>query len=119
MNDDPGEAGPGSNGSTAEDWITIWESECRALADDREMREACVAVAGFWALLAREAAAWLDPPPSGDVTSGGISGTRAQARTAAAAAAPDAGDAALAELAGRVAELERRLAASFRGDAGG
>jgi len=120
MIDDLAGARPEPDRSIAEDWITIWESECRALSGDRETGEAIAAATAFWAAMAREVAAWTEPwPPSADARPGGVSRARAATRPASAAVAPDAGGAALAELAGRVAELERRLDAATSGGTGG
>lgn len=101
----------------AEDWITIWESELAGLACDVEMREAWQAAIGSWASRARVAVAWQALVPPGDAAAG-PAGAGAQAGSTTFAAAPDAGLATGADLAQRVAELERRLAA-LAGHAGG
>ena len=91
----------------AEDWITIWQSEMTAVAQDRELVEGLTLLVDRWAQAARVTAAFL-PGPSD--ASGGRAGARAQAGPPAADAAPDARDAAIRGLAERVAELERILA---------
>ena len=89
-----------------EDWISIWESELAALATDREGRERWKSLVSQWAVQARAAAAWMD---GFDASPGRPAGPGAQAGTAPAAASPDPRDDAIAQLARRVEELERRL----------
>jgi len=103
----------------ARDWITLWQSELTAAAADREVQEAWQTLAGIWASVA---GAMLQHLPRGvpDGTSAGprpagSAGAAASARPAPAAAAPDARDAEIERLAGRVADLERRLADLERG----
>lgn len=108
---------PSDGGTLAADWITIWQSEWAAAGVDREVQEA-------WLRLAAQAGA----PPSqaaGDAAPGPARPAPA-ARASAAADAPDARDAGsaslrdavIADLLDRVAELERRAAASAADPAG-
>ncbi len=89
-----------------EDWISIWESELAALAADREGQELWRSMVSQWAEQARAAAAWIDAV---DFIPGRPSGSGAQEGTAPAAAAPDPRGDAIAQLARRVEELERRV----------
>jgi len=94
----------------ARDWITLWQSELTAAAADREVQETWQTLAALWAGVA---GAMLQGLPRGTADeAGGFPGARpfAAPRPAPAAAAPDARDAEIERLAGRVAELERRLA---------
>jgi hypothetical protein len=92
------------------DWATIWQSECAAMAQDREITESLANAAQLWSIMAGamgEAAV----QGGGD---GRQAGTGTSPGAAAAAAAPDAGGDAtgsleVARLEARVAELERRL----------
>ena len=89
-----------------EDWISIWESELAALAMDREGRELWRTCVSQWATRAREAAAWMD---AFDPNKGRPPGAGTQAGTEATPSASDPRDEAIAKLARRVEELERRL----------
>jgi hypothetical protein len=91
----------------ARDWITIWQSEMKAAASDRELLEGFRTLVDHWAQAAQAAAAFL---PGGDDAKRGGAGAGQPAGAAAAAAAPDARDAAIERLAERVAELERVIA---------
>jgi uncharacterized protein YceH (UPF0502 family) len=91
------------------DWITIWQSELSALASDQELQETWVRLVTQWAQFAERAAHML-PPGLHDGTPGRTS-PKPSARPAAAVAASGPRDAAIEQLAERVAELERRLAA--------
>jgi hypothetical protein len=97
----------------ARDWITLWQSELTAAAADREVQETWQTLAGLWAGVAAAMLAGL-PRGAGDGAArtprASRAGAAAPARPAPAAAAPDARDAEIDRLAGRVAELERRLA---------
>ncbi len=100
------------------DWAEIWQSEWRAMAADRELAEAAVTFAARWGegLAAAAALATLFTPAR--------DGSAGRAGPGPAAGAPPAmapfddgaatrqrlAEARIAELAGRVAELERRLA---------
>jgi hypothetical protein len=106
----------------ARDWITLWQSELAAAAQDREVQEAWAALLAVWAGSAEAmlafAAAVMPPGAAPDDAR-----THDAARAAAAAAASDARDDEIGRLAGRIAELERRLAELERvnsdpGDAG-
>ncbi|HQT61439.1 MULTISPECIES: hypothetical protein [unclassified Acidiphilium] len=96
----------------ARDWITLWQSELAAMAQDREWREAWTGLMTIWAgaataaIGAAEAMSRHEPPrrPRPDGT----------ARPAPPAAAPDAGGDAVERLHRRIAELEARLAALER-----
>ena len=83
----------------AHDWITICRSELAALATDREAQETWRTLLTLWAGAAK---AMLAAMPRGVRE-------RANGRAGAAAAAPDARDAEIDWLGGRLAELERRL----------
>jgi len=90
----------------SEDWSTIWQSELNALAQDPEPMEAWAAAAALWAAWWQAGAAFLPPvflqhEPAGPPQ---------PARTAAPMAASDNGATDGARLAGRVAELEQRIA---------
>jgi hypothetical protein len=103
----------------ARDWITLWQSELTAAAADREWQESWQTLAGLWAGVAGAMLQQLprglpDVRPAGAAPPGGA-GAAAPARPAPAAAASDARDAEIERLAGRVAELERRLADIERG----
>ncbi len=91
---------------TARDWVTIWQSELAALADDSETLETWQGLVDAWSRMA-EAMIAATPEPGSDYR---IPGPAAPAGAAPAAAAPDPRAAELARLAGRVAELEWRLA---------
>ena len=95
-----------SDARFAGDGVAIWQSEFTALAADRETQEAWARWVTAWAAAAEAAAALL---PVGHDGVGGARST-APAGAAAAVAAPDARDAAIERLAGRVAELERIIA---------
>lgn len=107
MTDRERETGAGAPPDFAEgfarDWITLWQSELAALSSDREVAESLARVGRFWAERARawQGAAGHDPASG--------AGPAMPAGAAAAAAAPDILLAEFARLAGRVAELERRL----------
>ena len=102
------------------DWAEIWQSEWRAMAADRELAEAAAACATRWSegLEAAAALATLFTPardgPAGRPWPGPAAGTApavaASDAVAAAAAQQRVAEARISELAGRVAELERRLA---------
>ncbi|WP_287787983.1 hypothetical protein [Acidiphilium sp.] len=105
-------------GELARDWITLWQSELTALAQDREWREGWTGLMTLWAGAATaaigtaEALSRHDPPrrarPDG------------APRPASSPAAPDAGGDAVERLHRRIAELEARLAALERdGQSGG
>jgi len=91
----------------ARDWITIWQSEMKAAATDRELLEGFRTLVDQWAQAAQAAASLL---PGAHDAARGCAGAGAAAGAAAAAAAPDARDAAIERLAERVAELERLVA---------
>ena len=90
---------------TARDWVTIWQSEMAALAEDREALEMWRGAVDGWA---RMAETMIDAMPDAGLNDR-VSGSAAPAGAAPAPAAPDPRDAELARLAERVAELERRL----------
>jgi len=94
----------------ARDWVTIWQSELAALADDREAAQTWQRMVDGWARMAEAMIAAI-PEPSPARRDERVPGTAAPAGATAAAAAPHARDAELERLATRVAELERRLAA--------
>ena len=99
----------------ARDWVTIWQSELAALADDREAAQTWQRMVDGWARMAEAMIAATPEPspahPSPAHRDERVPGPAAPAGATAAAAAPDARDAELERLATRVAELERRLAA--------
>ena len=101
---------PKDNGAgwrdAARDWVTIWQSEMAALAEDREALETWGDMVDGWA---RMAEAMIDSMPDGG-SGDGLPRSPAPAGAAAPPVAPDPRDAELARLAERVAELERRLA---------
>ena len=93
----------------AQDWLTIWQSELAAAADDHEWREAYT-----WHInrcaqctAGTQAAALA---PSGFASPARPAQTPPSAGSAPVAAAPDARDAAIRQLAKRMEKLERRLA---------
>jgi hypothetical protein len=112
------ESAPPDLHALARDWITLWQSELTAAAADREVQETWQTLAGLWA---GAAAAMLHGLPRGAPDgrpappAPASPGAAAPARPAPAAAAPDARDAEIERLAGRIAELERRLADLERG----
>jgi len=113
------EGGEDSDGATlARDWITLWQSELRALAVDPETVRMCQTTAQTWANLAL----WLlnavpkAPARWPDVSAPRHAGPRPSSRTATGDVAPDACNDEIARLTRHVAELERRLADLERGD---
>ena len=102
--------------AVARDWITIWQSELSALATDREMQEAWVRLVALWAQAAERVANLLPAGASGDPPGRAV--PFAAPRATAPMAASDARDATIQQLAERVAELERRLAAPPAKDRG-
>jgi len=90
---------------TARDWVTIWQSELAALAEDREALETWQGMVDGWARMV-EAMVAAVPDGLGDDR---LPKPAAPAGAAPVAAAPDPRDAELVRLAERVAELERRL----------
>jgi uncharacterized protein YceH (UPF0502 family) len=95
------------------DWITIWQSELSALASDQELQDSWIRLVTQWAQFAARAAHML--PPGLHDSAPGRTGPQPPARTATALAPSDPRDAAIEQLARRVAELERRLAAHESG----
>jgi hypothetical protein len=91
----------------ARDWITICRSELAALTTDPEAQETWRTLLALWAGAAESMLAAI--PRRARDRADGRAGAATAARPAAAAAAPDAGDAEIEQLAGRLAELERRL----------
>jgi hypothetical protein len=98
----------------AQDWITLWQSELTAMAQDREAQETWQAML---ALLAGMAGAWLSGMPAGhgetrgnDERAGKRAGAEPAPRPEAAPAAPGPRDAEIERLARHVAALEARLA---------
>jgi hypothetical protein len=89
---------------SAQDWITIWQSELQALAVDREARETWLRWIATWAEAARAGADFL--PAAHD---SGSSRAALSPGSKAAMAASDPGGDALRRLAERVAALEREL----------
>jgi hypothetical protein len=115
---DPPETGGAGLHELARDWITLWQSELAALAADRETQETWQAMVGLWA---GAAGAMLNGVPAASAPHPGDgadrrSGSPAAPGSASAAAAPDPRDAEIERLAGRVAELEQRLAELERAD---
>jgi hypothetical protein len=115
---DPPEPGGASPHELARDWITLWQSELTALAADRETQETWQAMVALWAgaagaMLNGGSAASAPRPGDG---AGRRAGSAAATGTASAAAAPDPRDAEIERLAGRVAELEQRLAGLERAE---
>ena len=102
----PRDSALGGAAALARDWITIWQSELSAAATDRERAQLWAWTAAQWAAAARAATMLL---PAFDGPSGPAA-AKPPAGAAPAVAAPDARDAAIARLAGRVEQLERRLA---------
>jgi hypothetical protein len=104
-------------GTLAANWITIWQSEWAAVAVDREVQEAWLRAAAQAGVAQAGAVPPLRTP--GDAAPGSARPVP-PARASAAADAPDPRDAAradirdaaIADLLDRVAELERRAAAS-------
>lgn len=102
------------------DWAEIWQSEWRAMAADRELAEAASAYVARWSegLEAAAALAMLFTPardgsagrPGPGKAAGTAPAMAPSDAVAAAAARQHAAEARITELAGRVAELERRLA---------
>jgi len=99
----------------AQDWITLWQSELSAVAQDREAQETWRAML---TLLAGMAGAWLNgmpradrgETPGTDERTGKRAGSEPAPRPKAAPAAPDPRDAEIERLARHVAALEARLA---------
>ena len=91
----------------ARDWITICRSELAALAADQEAQETWRMLLALWAGAAKSLLAAL--PNGARDRADGRAGAPDAPRPTAAAATPDARDAEIERLAGRLAELERRL----------
>jgi hypothetical protein len=110
-------AGTGSNEQDPaltqllDDWVTIWQSELAGLVLDREMQDGLLRAIDGWAVQSRAVLRMLAPYLEGGGDGTSTAGPDAAARAAAAAAAPDGREAVIRDLLGRVAELERRIAA--------
>ncbi|MCF3947895.1 MULTISPECIES: hypothetical protein [Acidiphilium] len=106
----------------ARDWITLWQSELAAMANDRELREAWIGLLALWAGAASSAidiaqrAARHEPSRA---TPRRYAGTDGTARPAPGGAAPPASGDPVEHLHRRIAELEARLAALERGGGSG
>ncbi|MDD2877234.1 MAG: hypothetical protein PHT60_06540 [Acidiphilium sp.] len=100
--------------SLARDWITLWQSELTAMAQDRECREAWTGLLAIWAGAATAAFAATDAARRHDT----LRRTRPDGspRPPPDPAASDAGRNAIERLNRRIAELEARLAALELGD---
>jgi hypothetical protein len=99
----------------AKDLVAMWQSELTAMGADRELRETWAATMALWAQAASAAAALL---PHERAAPGGA-GAVEPARAAPAAAASQPGLTEIEQLNGRIAELERRLAAFMAAEPGG
>ena len=91
----------------ARDWITICRSELAALATDREAQERWRTLLALWAGAAQSVLAGM--PHGARERADRRARSDAAAGPSAAAVAPNARDAEIERLAGRLAELERRL----------
>jgi hypothetical protein len=98
----------------ASDLVAMWRSELAAMAADRELRENWTGLLALWASAANAALPLLSPHdfPSRSAVAAEPAGS------APAAAASDAGLAAVQQLNQRIAELEQRLAEFERGKSG-
>ncbi|HTR15827.1 MAG TPA: hypothetical protein VMI52_02180 [Acetobacteraceae bacterium] len=106
MTDGSGRRMPPDLQAMARDWVTLVQSECTALAADRELQETWQRLVAAWAASANSAAAWLPAGPDGPP---GRPGAPQSPGAPTASAAPDPRDAEIERLGRRVAELERRL----------
>jgi hypothetical protein len=93
----------------AQDWITLWQSELKALGADPEMQHAWQTMAALWAG-AMSAMIRAMPRNAGHDRPSRRAGTADAPRPPTAAAAPDPRDAEIDRLARHIAALERRLA---------
>jgi hypothetical protein len=92
------------------DWMTIWQSEFAAMAQDREIAESLAATTQLWSTLAAATLAARVPGAGTQEEADAESArTGTTTGTPAAAAAPGAGGDVVVELERRIAELERRL----------
>jgi hypothetical protein len=112
---DRSEAPPGDSAGEdlqdlARDWITLWQSELAALAVDREAQETWHVLLSLWAGAAGALISGLPRGLPDEPAGRRAAGPAAAPGAASVVAAPDARDAEVERLRGRVAELERRLA---------
>jgi hypothetical protein len=114
MADGQGGTPPPDLQAIARDWVTIWQSELSAMASDRELQNAWIQLVGTWSNAAELMTRLL--PAGRHDTASGCAGAASPAGSAAPVAPSDDRDAAIQRLADRVADLERRLAASGHGN---
>jgi hypothetical protein len=102
-----GKATPPDPRAVATDWLTIWQSELSATITDGEIHDSMMRLVAAWADTAARMIRLMPPGPH--EIPARPPGPAAPARPTATVAASDDRDAALRELADRVAQLERRL----------
>jgi hypothetical protein len=113
MTDGQGTLPPPDPSAIATDWLTIWQSELSAMITDVELQDTLMRLVAIWAETAARMARLMPLGPHD--TAARPPGPATPSRPAAPVAASDDRDAAIRELAERVAQLERRLLARDSG----